>query len=36
MTPEPLSMDEMRRTLAIPVSERRKFFERVAEYNLPF
>uniref|UniRef100_A0A914YWD5 Uncharacterized protein n=1 Tax=Panagrolaimus superbus TaxID=310955 RepID=A0A914YWD5_9BILA len=27
MTPEPLTMDEMRKTLAIPVSERRKFFE---------
>uniref|UniRef100_A0AC34FWA8 Uncharacterized protein n=1 Tax=Panagrolaimus sp. ES5 TaxID=591445 RepID=A0AC34FWA8_9BILA len=27
MTPEPLTMDEMRKTLAVPVSERRKFFE---------
>uniref|UniRef100_A0AC35G3T5 Uncharacterized protein n=1 Tax=Panagrolaimus sp. PS1159 TaxID=55785 RepID=A0AC35G3T5_9BILA len=27
LTPEPLTMDEMRKTLAVPVSERRKFFE---------
>ncbi|KAE9555478.1 hypothetical protein FO519_001333 [Halicephalobus sp. NKZ332] len=33
---ENLFMDEMRKTLAVPVSERRKFFERVAEYNSPF
>ena len=33
---ENLFIDEMRKTLAVPVSERRKFFERVAEYNSPF
>uniref|UniRef100_A0A914CPR0 Uncharacterized protein n=1 Tax=Acrobeloides nanus TaxID=290746 RepID=A0A914CPR0_9BILA len=29
-------LDDVKRSLAIPVSERRKFFERVAEYNSPF
>uniref|UniRef100_A0A1I7SDS3 Protein outspread n=1 Tax=Bursaphelenchus xylophilus TaxID=6326 RepID=A0A1I7SDS3_BURXY len=33
--PESL-MSEVRRSLAVPVSERRKFFERVAEYNGSF
>ena len=33
---ENMFIDEMRKTLAVPVSERRKFFERVAEYNSPF
>lgn len=28
--------DETRRSLAIPVSERRKFFETIAEYSTPF
>ncbi|VDM40232.1 unnamed protein product [Toxocara canis] len=29
-------VDEMRRSLAVPVSERRKFFETIAEYSHPF
>lgn len=29
-------VDEVRRSLAVPVSERRKFFETIAEYNHPF
>ncbi|KJH51615.1 hypothetical protein DICVIV_02248 [Dictyocaulus viviparus] len=28
--------DEVRRSLAVPVSERRKFFETIAEYSTPF
>ena len=33
---EPELSEEMRRSLAIPVSERRKFFETIAEYSTPF
>ncbi|WKX91494.1 hypothetical protein Q1695_009937 [Nippostrongylus brasiliensis] len=29
-------VDDMRRSLAVPVSERRKFFETIAEYSTPF
>lgn len=36
ITGQDMFIDEMRKTLAVPVSERRKFFERVAEYNSPF
>ncbi|CAD6186121.1 unnamed protein product [Caenorhabditis auriculariae] len=29
-------LDDVRRSLAVPVSERRKFFETIAEYSTPF
>ncbi|PAV75033.1 hypothetical protein WR25_06363 [Diploscapter pachys] len=29
-------LDEVRRSLAVPVAERRKFFETIAEYSTPF
>ncbi|VDP11180.1 unnamed protein product [Heligmosomoides polygyrus] len=29
-------IEDMRRSLAVPVSERRKFFETIAEYSTPF
>ncbi|KIH48902.1 hypothetical protein ANCDUO_21025, partial [Ancylostoma duodenale] len=29
-------LEDVRRSLAVPVSERRKFFETIAEYSTPF
>ncbi|GMT30798.1 hypothetical protein PFISCL1PPCAC_22095, partial [Pristionchus fissidentatus] len=34
--PSDESIDEFRRSIAVPVAERRKFFETIAEYTTPF